>query len=259
MHAVGRGLDIGIAQEIDLTSPRVRNGVPPALRGEIILIGVPVYGMGIPNVLDSFFTRLRGNHQPAVLIAVYGNVSAGSALLDLTDIAKKAGFPVVGAGAFIGEHTLSTPETPLAIGRPNSADLRLAEEFGRNIRRKLRQTGNVNEISCEIPRSPFPLLGRVIPRMRKILPRHNGTKTFSKTPVVDRYLCSHCGVCANLCPMGAIDRVTLAIDESQCLRCFCCVKRCPKKARKIMYRPKRLVAAVMTAKTKVEKKPKIYL
>ncbi|MCH5138842.1 hypothetical protein JMF89_16870 [Clostridiaceae bacterium UIB06] len=52
---------------------------------------------------------------------------------ELYSITKKSGFKVAAAGLFIGEHSFSTEETPIAKGRPNYEDLNKAKEFGENI------------------------------------------------------------------------------------------------------------------------------
>ena len=41
------------------------------------------------------------------------------------------------AAAFVGEHSYSTPETPVAAGRPDAQDLARAAEFGAAVRKKL--------------------------------------------------------------------------------------------------------------------------
>ena len=94
--------------------------------------------------------------------------------------------------------------------------------------------------------------------MAKILPK-NSARIFTKTPFADMSICNHCGVCVKLCPMNAINKDTLKINEDECIRCFCCVKRCPKKARKIIYKPKFLVCKILRAKNKIKKTPRIYL
>ncbi|QYZ79067.1 DUF362 domain-containing protein [Methanofollis formosanus] len=52
-------------------------------------------------------------------------------------------------------------------------------------------------------------------------------------PVVDDERCRRCGVCAEVCPPGAIvvGRDGLpAIDTARCIRCFCCQELCPEGA-----------------------------
>lgn len=47
----------------------------------------------------------------------------------------------VAAGAFVGEHSYSTPATPIAQGRPDARDLIAATAFGAQVREKLAKTG----------------------------------------------------------------------------------------------------------------------
>jgi ferredoxin len=42
-----------------------------------------------------------------------------------------------------------------------------------------------------------------------------------------------CGVCADHCPMGAIDPADSAlVDTVKCVTCCACIKLCPEQARK---------------------------
>lgn len=251
INSIIKGMGVVNNEIIDLTLPKVREAGVPLIHGDIVLIGVPVYATGIPNILNSFLTSLKGSNKPAVLIAVYGNMSEGTALNELYSIANNSGFNVIGAGSFIGEHSFSTEETPIAKGRPDNEDLNKAEEFGRNIIKKIQNINTLSHISLEIPQGKVPLIAKILPE--------NSAKIFAKTPFADMSKCSHCGICVKLCPMGAIDKDNLAINENQCLHCFCCVKRCPKKARKITYQPKFIVSKILSIKSKAKKEPKIYL
>ena len=44
--------------------------------------------------------------------------------------------------------------------------------------------------------------------------------------------CIGCGVCKNLCPMGAIDDEFKVIND-KCIACFACVKGCPVGAKQL--------------------------
>lgn len=236
---------------IDLTLPKGRTGDTLSINADIVFLAVPVYETGIPKLLIPFLKSLNGNGKPIVLIAVYGNMSEGTTLNELYSITHHAGFKVVSAASFIGEHSFSTDETPIAKGRPDNKDLMKAKEFGKNIMEKMQNITILSDISLEIPQGKTPLMAKILPE--------NSARLFAKPPNVDSSKCNQCGLCVKLCPVYAIDKNNFEISEPQCLRCFCCVKRCPKKARKISYQPKLIVSKVLTLKSKVKKEPKIYL
>jgi len=44
----------------------------------------------------------------------------------------------------------------------------------------------------------------------------------------DAQLCTACGQCVEVCPMGAITlKETAIVDETQCVGCGACVEECP--------------------------------
>ena len=59
----------------------------------------------------------------AVAVVVYGNRDYDDALLELRDWCVAHGFVPVAGAAFIGEHSYSRPDRPIAGGRPDNPDL----------------------------------------------------------------------------------------------------------------------------------------
>ncbi|RII35523.1 4Fe-4S ferredoxin [Clostridium chromiireducens] len=251
ISSILKGMCISSNTTIDMTKPSIRNDLSPAIEGDIVIIGVPVYEEKIPEMLHEFLVSLEGNGKPVVLIAVYGNFGEGIALNELNDIAKNSGFSVVAAASFIGEHSFSTREVPVQEGRPDYYDLSIAESFGRSILEKMKKVENPNNMILKIPEGKLPLMAKILPK--------NSARIFTKTPVADMNICNHCGVCVKLCPMNIIEKDTLKIDNNKCIRCFCCVKRCPKSARKIIYRPKFIVSKMLAEKNKIKKTPRIFI
>lgn len=251
LHAIVEGMNMDNCNYIDLTLPNKRISNAPHIHDDILIIGVPVYEERIPKMLYPFLISLKSSQKLVVLVAVYGNIGEGIVLNELKDITEKSGFKVVAAASFVGEHSFSTKKVPIAEGRPNHQDLIKAQDFGQRVMKKVQTINDPKEISLFIPEENLPLMAKILPK--------NSARIFTKTPEADMSICNHCGVCVKLCPMSAIDKNTLKIKESQCIRCFSCVKKCSRKAREIIYKKKFLVTRILNAKNKEEKEPKIYL
>ena len=103
--------------EIDLTTDE--NSSPIEIKDSITIIAVPVYAGRVAPIALQRLRRLRGNNAPAILITVYGNRDYEDALVELRDETIQLGFTPLAAGAFIGEHSYSRPNMPIAEGRPD--------------------------------------------------------------------------------------------------------------------------------------------
>lgn len=245
--AIARGLDcaagsrpqetptpdaVPAVREIDLT-----HGDPS---GEIVLpadaiavIAVPVYGGHIAPTAAQRLAKVRGSGTPAVIAVVYGNRAFEHAAAELADLATRQGFIPVAAAAFVGEHSYSTPETPIAAGRPDAEDLAAAEQFGKSVREKLA-AGNISAVDAtRLKDRPTPLMAmlrfiRFFLRYRRQQKKHPAVYL----PEGDAARCTHCGRCTAVCPVGAIARGDEThTDPARCIRCCACVKGCPVGAR----------------------------
>ena len=243
--AVAKGLAYNI-NTIDLTMPNGRDS-QTTLSGDVVIIAVPVYEECVPHLVLPFFERLDASGQPAVILTVYGNLHRGRALLQLRDIAANCGLRVVAAASFIAEHSFSTDAYPVAAHRPDNDDIAQAISFGEALRHKL---GNAQPGLVEVPAEKLSLMARLLPG--------GSAKVFSKAPKVDLSRCTHCGVCAELCPVVAIDAQSLHIETSRCIRCFTCVKRCAYGARAIEFRLP-LIARIFVAQGRDHKENKTYI
>ena len=96
------------------------------------VVAVPVYGDAAAPIALERLAALRAERAPALAVVTYGNRSFGHAAHDLARALAAQGFDVVGAGAFVGEHSYSSPATPIAPGRPDAADLAQARSWGDN-------------------------------------------------------------------------------------------------------------------------------
>lgn len=137
------------------------------------------------------------------------------------------------AAAFVGEHSYSTPETPVAAGRPDAQDLARAAEFGAAVRKKLAAGTPAPVDAAKLKDVHTPL----VPMLRFIRFVVGYRRRQKKNPVVylpacDADRCTHCGRCAAICPTQAIARGDEAhTDPARCIRCCACVKGCPVGAR----------------------------
>lgn len=237
---VALGLGGLSATTIDLTLP----GPAPelVLAGGVAVIGVPVYAGRVPALCLERMQAIRAQGVPAVLVAVYGNREFEDALVELQDVCTDKGFTVVAAGAFIGEHSYSTPERPIGAGRPDAEDLNRAVEFGRQVAEKLAAgTLAAPEIAGNRPYKDRVPLGGIAPE-------------------TDPLKCTLCGRCAAVCPVGIItvtDKVVT--DPATCVMCCACIKVCADKARffhhpRIEERREMLVKNCSTPKA-----PKVFL
>ncbi|MBN2061830.1 MAG: EFR1 family ferrodoxin [Deltaproteobacteria bacterium] len=224
LEGISQGLDMEKIEHIDLTLSDSRKPEHANLSGVISLIGVPVYGGRVPVIAINALKRLKAGNIPAVIIAVYGNRAYEDALIELRDLSLKRGFFPIAGGAFIGEHSLSNKETPIASGRPDKKDIEQAVSFGMRVKNKITEIHSLDEIPHLTVPGNFPY--REIKKAKKY------------SPVTVEELCIKCGRCTQVCPTEAVRmNESVTTDQEKCIRCCSCIKNCPTGAR-IMEDPR---------------------
>lgn len=219
LEAIAKGMGCDSPVRVDLTPPAAESMTAMELGSQLTLIGVPVYSGRVPRVAVRRLGRIRANGAPAVLVAVYGNREFEDALVELKDLAVKAGFKVIAAGAFIGEHSFSSAKQPLSAGRPDEQDLAAASDFGAQVRSLVLDARSVEEIPApQIPgNSPYIEHPQ---RLTGVVPVSLGGS------------CAQCGECAAVCPVEAITvRPETVTDPEACILCCACVRACSFGAR----------------------------
>lgn len=204
---------------IDFTLSQGRNKELSFTKNDIVIIGVPVYAGRVPNILLEYLHSIKGNGALAVAVVLYGNRHYDDALIELRDILTSNKFNVIGASAFIGEHSFSKV---LAKGRPNDIDLSVAREFGEKIYRKIKEE-NLKEVKVKGNR----------PYRKYYMPKdeNNNPVDIRKVTPKTRDSCIDCKICAKLCPVGSIDYENVHKLNGICIKCCACIKRCPTNSK----------------------------
>ena len=167
------------------------------------------------------------------------------ALLELKDLSIELGFKPVAGGAFIGEHSFSTEDVPIANGRPDSRDVHKAMDFGEKIMAKVTALPSADApIDLDVP-------GR--------FPYEGGVREMTVAPVTKEDLCTLCGTCAGVCPTAAISvDETVTTEIESCIRCCACIKNCPENARVWDDAMMKKIAAWLNENCNVRKEPQLF-
>lgn len=241
--AIANGINSENMATIDYTRSVARINTPPEFHDAIVILGVPVYYGRVPPIAADFLARLSAKDAPAVLVVLYGNRAYEDALIELHDLAANSGFKPIAAGAFIGEHSSSSADIPIAHGRPDLVDLQKAEEFGRRIHEILNQhtSNNIGELAIPGNRPYQP-----IPAMPKLAPETNSA-------------CNLCGICADVCPTSSIILDNpIKTNINDCISCSACIKACPLKAR-VRNQISDTIAKWLHDNCQERKEPEIFL
>lgn len=214
-RAVAEGTHLQPTIVTDLTTDESTEPIEVAAN-TLAVIAAPVYvGRVAPTALQRL-RRLRGHNTRAIVLAVYGNRDYEDALLELYNETIDLGFVPIGAGAFIGEHSYSRPETPIAAGRPDGFDEFIANGFGRYCVEKWGTTCPPGRLFVK-GNTPY----RQVPPSPPSAPVCNDA-------------CLVCGECIEACPTHAITLSSegkIETDAARCIKCCACVKECPQGAR----------------------------
>ncbi|WP_237754273.1 4Fe-4S binding protein [Geobacter sp. OR-1] len=245
IEGIAQGLQVTTKQYFDLTLPDTIAHPSQGFTQDLAIIGAPVYAGRLPSVMLSRFKQIKGNGRPAVIVVVYGNRAYEDALIELRNVAIEIGFKPIAAGAFIGEHSYSTSDLPIAKSRPDADDMATAHKFGKEIRKKfMTEISNTNEllqVPGNFPYKEIQMLSGVVPS-------------------VNEALCLRCRKCVPVCPTVAIDKENpMNTAKDLCIRCCACVKACPSYA-KLLDDPRiKQAAEWLYANFSVRKEPEIYL
>lgn len=231
-EAIVRGTGIEHIEVTDITKEAVALELSTST---LAIIAVPVYGGRVAPLAMERLQAVSSKGGPVALVVLYGNRAYEKALIELDGFAVLKGFKVIAGATFVGEHSYHTEQQPIATGRPDAYDLEYATDFGKKIVQKIDEASDYEHLypvdvnRIQRPRQPFLPLFRFL---RKVIKLRKSATPLPRTPEVDDQLCTHCGVCVNVCPSGAIIKGEECVTcAEQCIKCCACVKRCPMHAR----------------------------
>lgn len=205
------GKEFGDCTKIDLTRKDLDSSYMFS-KNDICIIGVPSYGGRVPSTALEKMDKFEGHQAKAILVVSYGNRAYDDTLRELQDFLSQRNFTCIGAIAAIAEHSIMHQ---FAAGRPDAAD-------------KKELTGFAKQILAKIDTAPE--------RSTLKLPGNYPYREYHGLPLKPRASrqCTSCGLCAQLCPTGAIPKEAPATtNTSLCITCMRCVSVCPKKARSV--------------------------
>lgn len=248
--AIASGMGDNNARFINITLPNIRLQFlnnPKSFTANVdhVIVGAPVYTGKLPLQVIECLRKSKGNGKTCTAVVVYGNRDYGIALKQLVEILSDAGYKVTAAGAFIGQHSYSDV-IPVAMGRPDPEDLKIAYDFGQR---------SINKTQL-IPIDDIPVQLAMF------------SKSSNYNPLIPVFIssnCSGCGVCSECCPTGIISSETGDFlskkAKKECIGCMACVKSCINKARlaKPSYIMKFLIKKILKKASTVRTEPMTIL
>ena len=230
-HIIGRRWSENTVK-IDLSNAKTDFSKCVIDKEDHVLIAMPSFGGRAPAVALQRLKKIAGNGAKCTLVCVYGNRAYEDTLVEMEDAAKESGFRVVAAVAAVAEHSIM-PQ--YATGRPDASDKKQLEQFAEQIAGK---TKSVVSIPGNRPYKKAGGAG-LVPKAGKS--------------------CTKCGLCAEKCPVQAIDPASFTADAKKCISCMRCVKQCPEKARSVNGAMVSIAALVIKKACSVRKENELYM
>ncbi len=165
-------------------------------------------------------------------MCVYGNRAYEDTLVEMEDAAKACEFRVTAAIAAVAEHSIISE---YAANRPDASDEARLTELAERI---LQKDGEATTVPGNRPYKKAGG-GGLVPKATSD--------------------CVKCGLCAERCPVQAIDPKTLVADSKKCISCMRCVRQCPHDARKVSQAMASVAALAIKKACSIRKENELFL
>ncbi len=211
------------AETIDFTLPEARKHRHTFGKSDLVVFGTPVYAGRVPNKALPFVqTLFTGNGALAVPVVTFGNRSFDDGLSELRTELEEHGFHTVAAAAVVSPHVMSDA---MGADRPDEGDLWRLRDFADRIVKKVKEL-------TEYP-DPIAVDGRdpVGPYYKPLQEDGTPASFLKAKPKTREDLCTKCGICVKVCPMGSISAVDMVTVEGICIKCHACIRKCPEGAK----------------------------
>ena len=218
--------------KIDLSDARTDFSQCVISEEDQVLVAMPSFGGRAPAVAMERLKQIAGNGAKCTLVCVYGNRAYEDTLVEMEDAAKECGFRVIAAVAAVAEHSI-LPQ--YAANRPDASDEKQLAGFAAQI------AGKDSEITSLPGNRPY---------------KKSGGAGLVPKPTKE---CVKCGLCAEKCPVQAIDPASFAADAKKCIGCMRCVKQCPKNARRVNGLMVSIAGMAIKKACSVRKENELYL
>lgn len=191
--------------------------------GSLVLCALPTYAGRVPNLLLPFLReKVHGNGALCLPVVTFGNRNFDDSLIELRNVLEENGLRAVAGAAFSCAHSFSNI---LGAGRPDERDLEEARAFAQAVLDRLSSLPAYPAVPVSVE-GCSPIRPYYKPQDRYGAPI-NILKVKPKTTAS----CSDCGLCAALCPMGAISKEDPRQVPGTCIKCCACEKNCPQGAK----------------------------